>query len=95
MISREGLAVIGVVGFVEGVESKTAFCKAGFLCVLKGDSGIQAVNIKSEAKALAPIVASLFLPFLIGCDDLHKLGDHIAQHSLRERAYLAVNYLTT
>ena len=95
MISREQLAVIGVVGIVEGVESKKGFCKAGFLCVISGDSGTQSVNIKPDAKAIAPIVASPFMPFLTGCDDLHELGDYIAQHSLRECAYLAVNYLTT
>ena len=95
MISREREAVVRIVGFVEGVESKTGFCKAGFLCVLSGASDTQSINFKPDAKAIAPVVASLFMPLLIGCDDLHELGDYIAQHSLRERAYLAVNYLTT
>ena len=77
--------VLGVVGFF----------KAGFLCVLTGASGTQVVKIKPEVKAIALIIASLFLPYLTGCDDLHELGDHIAQHSLRKRTHLAVNDLAT
>ena len=94
-VSVDAAGVIVDVNPDKGVETKTGVCKIGPTLIMSEMAGRQAINIKPKARAILPVRATPFMPFLIGCGDLHELRYDVPQHSLRQGSHLTMNDLAT